>query len=130
MQCASSTPELRLVGMALGGLVASSSSVERNWATYKWMKIKKRNRLAVDTIYKMLYVHSFYKVKEIQKWQAQIEKWCESDGILMRNAAIERSSAISVKTLLNHMEDWESIAVSVLLILALILLPSRDPRNF
>ncbi len=92
MQCASSTPELRLVGMALGGLVASSSSAERNWATYKWMKTKKRNRLAVDTIYKMVYVHSFYKVKEIQKWKAQIEKWCESDGILMRNAAIERSS--------------------------------------
>ena len=29
----------------------------------------------------------------------------------MRNAAIERSSAISVRTLVNHLEDWETVAV-------------------
>lgn len=111
MQCASSTPELRLVGMALGGLVAASSSAERNWATYKWMKTKKQNRLALDTVYKMVYVHSFYKVKETRGWKVEIEKWSERDGFVMRNAAIDRSNAISVRTLLNHFEDWETVAV-------------------
>ena len=46
----------------------------------------------------LVYVHSYYNVKELRKWKVQIEKWCECDGIVMRNAAIEISSAISVRT--------------------------------
>jgi hypothetical protein len=108
--CCAMFPELRAFGMAVSQCLTGAGGCERNWGDYKWIRNKKRNQLSLETIEKLVSVHTEFVVKEKldEGWRVEMCKWSESDGIVAEDKAIERSRNVVVRKFINYVEDDEA----------------------
>ncbi len=82
----------------------SSSASERNWAEYKWIRDKKRNRLHQNTLTKLTPVHNELLIEDrnLRDWQINVMKWKDED--IMEYNHFKKSRAVEIKEFLNYTE--------------------------
>ncbi|XP_057833498.2 uncharacterized protein LOC131044233 [Cryptomeria japonica] len=70
------SPNLQTLAIKLLSQVASSSSSERNWSTYSFIHLVKRNQLAASKAEELVYVHLNLRLltqtKRVQGWEHKV----------------------------------------------------------
>jgi hypothetical protein len=73
---AESAPELTQVAQRILTIPTSSAASERNWSAFAHIHDKKRNRLSNQTVFKLVYIYSNYKLQMPADNRKKIKKKC------------------------------------------------------
>lgn len=77
-------PALQKVAVKVLAQITSSSASERNWSTFEWIHSKKRNRLAVATAEKLVFIHCnlrlLNKIRDVEYKEETIQWDFDSDS--------------------------------------------------